>query len=49
MLKGLGAIRELAGVKRSLLVYGGGDSWTADHGVEVMSPARFVDAVARGL
>jgi predicted AAA+ superfamily ATPase len=45
MVKGLSAVRDLAGVKRRILVYGGKDSWTTDDGVEVMSPVRFLTAV----
>ncbi|MCC6765719.1 MAG: ATP-binding protein [Deltaproteobacteria bacterium] len=48
-LKGLAAIGDLGGVKRRILVYGGKDSWTTDERVEVMSVARFISEVARGL
>lgn len=41
MLKGLQAAGNLPGVKRRILVYGGGDSWTTDDGIEVKSPAAF--------
>lgn len=49
MVKGLSAIDGLGGVKRRILVYGGKDSWTTDESVEVMSPARFIAEVSRGL
>ena len=49
MLKGLKAIGGLPAVKRRILVHGGGDSWQADEGIEVMSAARFVAETARGV
>lgn len=48
MLKGLQAIGVLPGVKRRILVYGGGDSWQTEDGIEVMSAGQFVAEVARG-
>ncbi len=49
MLKGLQAIGELPGVKRRILVYGGGDSWQTDDRIEVMSAVRFTAEIARGV
>ncbi len=43
------AIRNLAGIERRILVYGGSDSWRTDDGVEVMSDARFKGELAKGL
>jgi predicted AAA+ superfamily ATPase len=49
MLKGLKAIRELPGVRRRILVYGGRDTWTTDEGIEVLSPEAFVRATRTAL
>lgn len=49
MIKGLQAIAALPGVERRILVYGGGDSWRTDDRIEVMSVARFISEIARGL
>ncbi len=49
MSKGLQAIAELPAIERRILVYGGDDSWRTDDGVEVMSVARFIGEIARGL
>jgi predicted AAA+ superfamily ATPase len=49
MLKGLQAIAAVGGVKRRIMIYGGRDSWQAEDGIEIMSPAAFVTALDRGL
>jgi predicted AAA+ superfamily ATPase len=49
MVKGLTACAALAGVERRLLVYGGDDSWRTADGIDVLSPARFIAEVRRGL
>lgn len=49
MLKGLQAIADLSGVKRRVLVYGGGDSWTTDDHIEVRSPAAFAAMLEEAL
>jgi len=49
MLRGLQSVSALPGVKRRLLVYGGGDSWQTDERIEIVSPVRFTAALASGL
>lgn len=49
MTKGLQAIAELPRVERRILVYGGKDSWRTEDGIEVLSPARFDEELAKGL